>query len=114
MTHRTRIRATAKEDRKLAQLCAQVQETVSLALGDSSDPHLRDLVVHSATPAPDGARLLILVVPSAPLGVEAIEAAYQSLEGARAWLRQEVAAEIHRKRTPELAFQILPRWEDET
>lgn len=106
-----RTRNPSKQDRKLAQLCAQVEEIVSLALGDAADQRLHDLVVQSVSPGPDGARLLVAVVATEPVDMDSIEALHRALEGARPWLRQQVAAGIHRKRTPELAFLVLPRWE---
>jgi ribosome-binding factor A len=109
-----RISSPAKASRKLAQLCAQVQDVVSLALGNSADERLHDLIVHSVTPGPDGARLLVTVVPTRPLDLDSIEQLHRTLEAARSWLRQQVAAEIHRKRTPELAFQVLPRWAEDS
>jgi ribosome-binding factor A len=108
-----RTRNSDNARRKVAQLCAQVRDIVSLALGDSADERLHDLVVHSVAPGPDSARLLVTVVPTDLLDVDSIERLYRALEGARPWLRQQVAAEIHRKRTPELAFQVLPRWEED-
>lgn len=109
VAHRTRN--LARSDRKLAQLCAQVEEIMSLALGDAADPRLHDLVVRSVSPGPDGARLLVAVVATHPLDLESLEALHGALASARPWLRQQVAAEIHRKRTPDLAFQVLPPWE---
>lgn len=108
-----RSRNSARRDRKLAQLCAQVEEIVSLALGDAADHRLQDLVVQSVSPGPDGARLLVTVVAAPPSDLESLEELHGALESARSWLRQQVAAEIHRKRTPDLAFQVLPPWDDE-
>ncbi len=104
---------SAKQDRKLAQLCAQVEEIVSLALGDSADHRLHDLVVQSVSPGPDGARLLVAVVATNPVDMDSLEELRGALESARPWLRQQVAAEIYRKRTPDLAFQVLPPWEED-
>jgi ribosome-binding factor A len=108
-----RSRNSAKEDRKLAQLCSQVEEIVSLALGDSADHRLHDLFVQSVSPGPDGARLLVTVVATNPPDMDSLEELHGALESARSWLRLQVAAEIHRKRTPDLAFQVLPRWEEQ-
>ena len=109
---RHRQRSSSKEERKLAQLCAQVEETVSFALGDAADERLRDLTVRSVAPCPDGARLLVAVATSQPLDLGSLEGLHAALDSARPWLRQQVAAEIHRKRTPDLAFQVLPPWEE--
>ena len=111
MKHRPR--SSSKEERKLAQLCAQVEETVSLALGDSADERLRDLVVQSVAPGPDGARLLVAVATTSPVDLDRLEDLHAALDSARPWLRQQIAAEIHRKRTPDLVFQVLPPWEED-
>lgn len=100
--------------RKASQLCAQVEEIVGLALGESGDARLRELTMHSVVPGADSSRVLIRVVVPRGAGIDEIEAAYEALTHARSWLRQQVAAEIHRKRTPELDFQVLPAWEAET
>ncbi|MCA9595516.1 MAG: ribosome-binding factor A [Myxococcales bacterium] len=110
---RTRIRNASRNDRKLAQLCAQIQEVLSFALGDSSDDRLHDLVVHSVTPAPDGARLLVTVMATNESDMSSLEETHGALESARPWLRRQVAAEISRKRTPDLAFCVLPHWDGE-
>ena len=106
-----------KSDRKVLQLCRQVQRAISLTLGGHcADPMLQDLVVESVTPAPDASRLAVLVY----LAESAEEAAQASgsppvplfellerLERARPLFRREVAAAITRKRAPELVFQIV-------
>ncbi len=94
-----------------ARLSREIEEVVSLALGASSDARLRDLVVHSVVASADGSTMVVRVVPSGEVSFEDIEHAYQALAAARAWLRQQVAAEIHRKRTPDLQFQVFPSWE---
>lgn len=55
--------------------------------------------------------MVVRVVLSKVGSFEDIEAAYEALGQAKAWLRQEVASNIHRKRTPELEFQVFPSWE---
>jgi ribosome-binding factor A len=84
---------------------------VSLALGASGDARLRDLVVHSVVGSSDGGTMVVRVVLSSDGSFELIEAAYEALGQAKAWLRQEVASNIHRKRTPELEFQVFSSWE---
>jgi ribosome-binding factor A len=55
--------------------------------------------------------LLVTVVATLPLDLDSLAELHGALGSARSWLRQQVAAEIHRKRTPDLAFQVLPPWE---
>ena len=101
------MRSKGHEHRKLAQLCAQVAEVASLALGASRDARLNQLLVHSVEASPDGARLFVNVVPSDVGDIASLEALMDALEAARPWLRGQIAAEIHRKRTPDIRFQIV-------
>ncbi|MCC6898344.1 MAG: hypothetical protein IT377_05180 [Polyangiaceae bacterium] len=84
---------------------------ISLALGASEDARLRELIVHSVAPSAGGATLVVRVVLPGEASIEALEQAYHALAAARGWLRQQVAADIHRKRTPDLDFQVFPSWE---
>lgn len=90
-------------NRKALQLCRQVERVLSFALeGDI----LRDLTVASVVPAPDSSRLLATVVfhGAEPVGAAEIVAA---LKEQHARLRAAIAAAIHRKKTPELAYQVV-------
>jgi ribosome-binding factor A len=99
-----------KQDRKLQQLCRQVQRALMYVLpGDIGDPMLRDVMVESVRPAPDAGRLLVVVTTSRP-GSDLPEM-LRRLELVRARLRAEVASAITRKRAPELVFQIAPQRE---
>jgi ribosome-binding factor A len=94
--------------RKTLQLCKQVERELSLALaGDCADPVLGDLQVISVDPAPNSGRLLVTVSPSpsaAPLDPTEVTT---HLARASGKLRCEIAAAIHRKKTPELTFCVL-------
>jgi ribosome-binding factor A len=106
-----------KPDRKLQQLCRQVQRAITFALGGAcADPLLQDLVVESVVPSPDASRLTVFVClpASSEMTLEEVVAEgppmvelLRRLEAARPILRREVAAAITRKRAPELAFQIV-------
>lgn len=114
-----------KSERKVLQLCRQVEHAISFALGgECADPVLQDLVVHSVVPAPDASRLMVMVYfpESAQVTVEQdSEQAVQAdgsppvrllellnrLERARPLFRRAVAEAITRKRAPELAFQLI-------
>jgi ribosome-binding factor A len=113
VTHRSTSKLTARKSHKQQQLCSQVAQAISLSLGDSTDHRLHDLVVQSVVPAPDGSRLLVIVAPSEAVGLDSLDEILGTLEGAHAWLRRQVAAEIRRKRAPDLVFQVLPSWEAE-
>ncbi len=61
-----------RRDHKTAQLCRQVFQALSMALGDCGDDVLRGLLVHDVDPAPNAGRLLVRVGFSAvsePIGV---------------------------------------------
>jgi len=113
MRERSREAPRESPHKKLERLCAQVAEVVSLSLGGSEDERLRSLVVESVRAAGDGSRLVVSVVAGADVGLDELDEIYAALRHAGPWLRRQVAAEIHRKRTPELAFLVLPPWPDE-
>ena len=94
-------------DRKVQQLCRQVQRTISLSLAECGDDLLRDLMVESVTPAPDATHLMVSVMPSSSV-LRTANVAEINLRLARiaGWLRHEVAGAITRKRAPELLFRV--------
>jgi ribosome-binding factor A len=93
-------------NRKALQLCAQVAEALTCALGACGDELLRNLVVTAVVPAPNSAHLLITLTPSPAAGPVTTEMASSHLDRAAGKLRSEVAAAIHRKRAPELTFRV--------
>ncbi len=90
-------------NRKALQLCRQVERALSVALEGEI---LRDLTVTSVVPGPDSSRLLVTFVfqGTEPLALADILAA---LKGQHARLRAAIAAAIHRKKTPELAYHVV-------
>jgi ribosome-binding factor A len=90
-------------NRKALQLCRQVERALSGALeGDI----LRDLRVQSVHPAPDASRLLVVLAFHGPALISTAEV-LAALERQKSKLRSEVAAAIHRRKTPELSFQLV-------
>jgi ribosome-binding factor A len=94
-----------RDDPRSRQLCRQVQRRLDLALAELDDPLLQGLWVLSVVQEPGGRALLVEVVAPAHAGAAPILA---RLEAARGHLRCEVAAAIHRKRTPHLQFVVVP------
>jgi ribosome-binding factor A len=92
--------------RKALQLCAQVSRTVGEVLAGSADELLRDLMVASVVPAPDSTRLMVTLTPSPSAGEMEVGEVMARLEQARPLIRSEVAAGIHRRKTPDLVFQV--------
>lgn len=93
-----------RSSQKTLQLCAQVQDALSYALADSSDPVLLDLQVEFVEPI-HGGHLLVAVVDSYGHG---LLAALEALDRAKAYLRSSVAEQIHRSKVPQLSFTLVP------
>lgn len=99
-----RIRRNRRAHHKSLQLCRQVFQAVSDGLAESGDELLQALVVESVLPAPSTARLCVTVyLYDDDVDHDDI---MQRLSAERWALRQEVAAAIHRRRTPELTFKV--------
>lgn len=106
----------AHRDPKALRLCRQVREQLDLVLAELGDPTLEGTHVHEVGYV--GGTHTIRVDVIAPRGTDptAINA---RLDAVRGRLRSEIAAAIHRKRTPMLCFAVLPadwpeRWCDRT
>jgi ribosome-binding factor A len=93
-------------DRKLKQLCREVYRVLVQELpGESRDPILESVSVLDVRPAPDGSRLAVQVSVAPGVDPAGVLAGLQRRKG---YLRAEIASAIQRKRTPELAFEVLP------
>jgi ribosome-binding factor A len=90
-------------NRKALQLCRQVERTLMMALEGEL---LRDLTVESVLPAPDSSHLLIMLRYHGPNTVTTAEL-HDALHASHAKLRGEIAADIHRRKTPDLTFQVV-------
>lgn len=90
--------------RKDLQLCRQVHEQLDLVVAELDDPLLGAVSIAEVSPQGDAHLLRVVVV--APRGADVL-AITRRLEAARSTLRAEVAAAIHRKRTPHLSFVVL-------
>ncbi|MCA8957482.1 MAG: ribosome-binding factor A [Planctomycetes bacterium] len=94
--------------RKIAQLCAQVRQALDLALhGDVHDELLLDVEVERVEPCADPGRLQAVFLAHGPAATE-IERVRGALEAVRGILTEEVARSIHRRRVPELLFDVRP------
>lgn len=88
-------------DRKQRQLCSQVETALDLALGASANPLLQGCWVVDVRPAPDQTRLRVRVQTADSVPIHDLE---EALLGATPWLRSEVAAFVHRRKTPTLVI----------
>lgn len=93
------------------RLAAQAEQAIELSLADSNDPHLHNLIVHSVVPMQGKLCVRVIAEPDAACSLAELRL---RLLRATSWLRREVAAEIHRKRAPELRFEILGATLDDT
>ncbi len=95
------------DDRKVRQLCAQAARALQFAFaGLCRDPILQQLDVVSVEPAPDARRLRVIVRPCGE-GASVSEV-QERLAEAYPLLRSAVAAEVRRRRAPELLLQVRP------
>jgi ribosome-binding factor A len=96
-------------NRKALQLCGEVFRALSHSLAwELGDATLSELCVEAVVPAPNSTHLLVIV--SLPDGVDPA-IVRERLQRYMGRLRAEVAAAIHRRRVPELTFQIERRKE---
>src|SRR5262249_24163860 len=101
-----------RPNRKALQLADQVMQTLAGVLaGEGDDEVMRDLMVLAVEPAPTGGRLLVALAPPPPSPPHPLEVIQERLGRHAEQLRAEVAAAIHRRKMPDLAFQVrlLPR-----
>jgi ribosome-binding factor A len=97
-------------NRKALQLCAQVAETLSLVLqGECDDDVLRDLMVLAVVPAPDSTQLLVTLGPAPGANDWNAGQIMEHVHKAHGKLRSEVAAAIHRRKTPALLFTFVEK-----
>lgn len=92
------------DNRKDLQLCRQVFDALTYALAEIDDDVVDDLVLASVVPAPSASRVQVTLVPSRD-DIDPDVALERVREHADE-LREEVAAEVTRRRVPELVFRI--------
>ncbi len=86
------------------QLCRQVFDALTCALAELDDPIIEELVLVSVVPAPTATRVLVTFTPTRDNFDR--DLAHARLREVADELREEVAAEVHRKHVPELVFRI--------
>ena len=97
-------------DPKSLSLCAQARHALAYALGgECGDEALQGLDVVEVMPDPTVRRLRVWLGCRAELDEDERLHVMARLAAARGFLRARVAQAIHRKRTPELAFELLVR-----
>jgi ribosome-binding factor A len=92
--------------RKARQLCGQVKDALLGILAGCGDEVLQGLTVVSVEPAPHSGRLRVLTARTPGAGFSRAVAENHLLRAA-GLLRAEVAAAVHRRYAPELAFEVI-------
>ncbi len=101
----TKREAMPKVGRKALQLCSQIRDALDVALAaECGDPLLQALSVIDVQPAPNSARLLVMLRLPTDTSADEVTA---HLSRAAGKLRCEVATAITRKQVPELAFCVV-------
>lgn len=99
-----RIKNYHREDR----LCKQIAGVLAILFaGGCCDERLSLLGIQSVAPAPDTSCLRVTVFPLYDDPQLDPEAIMLLLKSAKSYLRQEVAAEISRRRIPDFTFRVI-------
>jgi len=94
----------SKRHHKDLQLCRQVFDALTYALAELDDALIDELALASVVPAPSSARVLVTLVATRD-DIDP-DVALDRVRELADELREEVAAEVTRKRVPELVFRI--------
>ncbi|MCA9214990.1 MAG: hypothetical protein KDB27_18100 [Planctomycetales bacterium] len=91
------------------QLCSQVSHALSYCIGEGEPQEIMECVrVESVVPAPDASRLMVTVSFDSSDKSITYDSVVQALESNNSRLRFEVSQTINRKKTPQLAFCVIP------
>lgn len=104
---RERRRKNFQEERKILQLCKQVERRLSLVLAGEINDEILDGLLITEVSAPFGPSILKVEI-ALPRDKQDLDKTLviERLQSISGWLRSEIAQEIHRKRTPKLTFSI--------
>ena len=98
---------SGKRNWKVRQLCKQVERATAVTLaGECEGDSLLGAAVAFVEPAPDPSRLMAMVVLAPGKAMDDLAEARAALARAAASFREEVARTIHRKRVPEIVFDV--------
>ncbi len=102
-------RENGSQDRKASQLCAQVRRALDYGISEALSDSSSDAYVMDVVPAPNTSHLLVLVQPTVTLDEQGLRSLQEELMRHAGQLRTTVAEFIHRRKTPTLSFQVVPR-----
>lgn len=102
------LTAASETDRKSLAFCAQVRRALEVAIAaECRDEALIELTILDVWPDPTTRRLRVWLGGPNDMDERKREQVLQRLSVARGFLRAQVAGAIHRKRTPELVFELV-------
>ena len=91
------------------QLCQQVSHALAYCINEGDPaPIMECLRVDAVTPAPDASRLMVTVSFDSDDSDVLYDDVVLALESNNSRLRFEVSQAINRKKTPQLAFCVVP------
>lgn len=100
-------RGHSRRDRKVAQLCREIEQLLSMVFAGHEDELLNDLMVDSVIPAPDASHLLVTVYYAGTDEVADAKAIISRLNEERTALRTEVAQAVNRRKAPDISFRLI-------
>lgn len=96
------------DNRKAAQLCAQVRRALDYGLSEALSDSTLDAYIMDVVPAPNTSHLMVLVQPAAAMDEAGLRSLQEEIVRCSGKLRTLVAESIHRRKTPTLSFQVVP------
>lgn len=99
----------ASNDRKAAQLCAQVRRALDYGISEALSDSPIDAYVLDVMPAPNTSHLVVLVQAASEADAEGIRELEDELQRHAGLLRTTVAESINRRKTPTLSFRVVPK-----
>ena len=96
-------------DRKAAQLCAQVRRALDYGISEALSDSPIDAYILDVVPAPNTSHMIVLVQPAAEADADAVRDLEDELQRHAGLLRTTVAESINRRKTPTLSFRVVPK-----
>ena len=107
-TETTRHAGSQTVDRKAMQLCSQVRYALEYVINDVLKGEY-GLTVTDVVPAPNTSHLLVFVQSFEELSFDESVQLESELNSHSKNLRSVVSESIHRRKTPGLSFQLIPK-----
>jgi len=102
-----------KKDFKPLKLCRQAEKALAFEWDKLTDSHITEgMAIERVTPEDNGSKLVLHVAYDARQ-YESDQIVLAVLKERRGYLRSIIAGMIHRKRVPEIAFEVRPGGTDE-